>query len=197
MTGRKASALWKGVMAHSACKRRWKNKANSRRAGRLGGPSNMQNKAKLGQDGTSGRRRVREGQWRKTNPIPARPDTPPFHYSIIPAFRPDANHAKQTQFGPVASIVQNKPDSAAAPGEVSEKQSQSPRAGRTPGVPRPPARARRTGPWGSLGLRLRRLACGVIIPPVQMVRRPQGCLQAQDRVNAELQTTDVEHGNEN
>jgi hypothetical protein len=87
-------------MAHSACKRRWKNKANSRRAGWLRGPSNMQNEAKLGQDGICGRRRVREGQWRKTNPIPAGPDTPPFHYSIIPAFQPDANRAKQTQFGP-------------------------------------------------------------------------------------------------
>ena len=31
----------------------------------------MQNKAKLGQDGTSGRRRAREGRWRKTNPISA------------------------------------------------------------------------------------------------------------------------------
>lgn len=44
----------------------------------------------------------------------------------------------------------------------------------------------------SLRLRLRCSAGGVIIPPGRMLRKPQGWLRAEDRVNAELQTTEVE-----
>ncbi len=75
----------------------------------------VQNKAKLGQDGTSGGtapwggvsgarqtrfRSVRSGaggQLRKTNPISGGRDTPVFQYSTIPPFRSRANHAKQSQ----------------------------------------------------------------------------------------------------
>lgn len=180
----------------SACEARWKNKANSWRAGRLGTRRIRETKPNLGRmghlgDGASGRANGAKRTQFPPGQIP--------HHSTIPSFRrsnPLRNVQNKPNSGraglPVAPIVRNKPNSAAAAGEVSAKQSQSAGAGRTTGVPRPPARARRTGRWGSLGLRLRRSASGVIIPPVQMVRRPQGCLQAEDRVNAELQTTEVE-----
>jgi hypothetical protein len=60
----------------------------------------------------------------QTNPISAGRDTPSFQYSTIPAFPPDANRAKQTQFGTgragcveawgMRRVVQTNPISAPA-----------------------------------------------------------------------------------
>jgi hypothetical protein len=60
----------------------------------------MRNKAKLGQTGESGvrRARVKEANCAKRTQFAGGRDTPPFHYSTIPAFQSDADHAKQSQF---------------------------------------------------------------------------------------------------
>ena len=81
-----------GVMMIWTRKEPWQNKANFLRVGESSIPSFhysspgpiMRNKAKLGQDGTSGKIARRRGRWCETNPISGGRDTPPFHYSTIP-----------------------------------------------------------------------------------------------------------------
>jgi hypothetical protein len=79
----------------------------------------MRNKAKRGQDGISGRRRAREGQWRRTNPIcPAGPDGLPRPTSRLCKTNPIPGHAGGTKpgaGGPGAS-VRNKANFPAGPG---------------------------------------------------------------------------------